>query len=336
MADRAYCTILDVVDALGEPGVKSERAVFRYVQAAADEIDRTIGIFVPVTATKTYDGQGRRDLFIDPCLAVTAVTNDGDSITSTQYDLYPLTRHWENGPYTRLGVDPDATELQVWKHEREAVAITGRWGSYEDTEATGATTTQADATTASIVLDNAAYISPGMVLLVESEQQYITATGAVSDSTADTAEAVDAIEEEIDVSDGTKVNVGEVIKIDYEQMFVIGVNGNTVQVIRGYNGTAKTTHSTSTSVYVYRTFTVVRGANGTTAAAHAAKAVSKYIFPPLIQFLAIQIAALMWRKASTGFSGRTGNAELGEVFYTSEFPAEAMKQAKMAYKVKTL
>ena len=336
MADRAYCTIHDVVDALGEPGVRSERAVFRYVQAAADEIERQIGIFVPVTATKTYDGLGQRDLYIDPCVAVTAVTDDGDSVTSTQYDLYPLNRHWENGPYTRLGVDPDATELSYWTHEREAVAITGRWGQYEDTESTGATTTQSDGTTGSITLDNAAYISPGLVLLVESEQEYVTATGAVSDSTADTAEAVDATEEAIDVSDGTKVNVGETILIDYEQMFVIAKQGNTLIVTRGYNGTAKTTHNTSVSVYVYRTFTVVRGANGTTAAAHAAKAVSRYTFPPLIQFIAVQIAALMWRKASTGFSGRTGNAELGEAFYTSEFPAEAIKQAKMAYKVKVL
>jgi len=34
------------------------------------------------------------------------------------------------------------------------------------------------------------------------------------------------------------------------------------------------------------------------------------------------------RKAETGFAGKTGNVELGEVFYHNEFPEQIEKVAK--------
>ncbi len=332
MSDRVYCTLAELLDDLDEPGALKEAAVMRYIRAASDYIDQKIGRFIPVTETRRYDGNGLLEMFIDLCLAVTSLTLDATAITSTQYLLYPRSRHWENGPYNVLIIDPDATELSCWTAERDVVIIVGRWGLYEDTEATGATVSSQSSSETSLAASSGAAVSPGAVLLIESEQELVTATGDPSDSTANTNEAVDISEEEIDVTDGTKVYTGETIRVDYEQMLVIGIKGNTLMVRRGYNGTAKATHSTSTDVYVYRTFTVSRGVNGTTAAAHSSKAISRYMAPYDVNWLARQMAGLMWKKARSGFAGKVGNQELGEVFYQNEFP-EQIKQVRANYRI---
>jgi hypothetical protein len=83
---------------------------------------------------------------------------------------------------------------------------------------------------------------------------------------------------------------------------------------------------------VYRTFTVSRGVNGTTAAAHSSKAISRYMAPYDVNWLARQMAGLMWKKARSGFAGKVGNQELGEVFYQNEFP-EQIKQVRANYRI---
>jgi hypothetical protein len=101
-------------------------------------------------------------------------------------------------------------------------------------------------------------------------------------------------------------------------------------VIRGYNGTQRAAHADDTPVDAYRTFTVTRGVNGTTAADHTlGAAISRYVPPEDIKTLAKQIAALIKNLAASGYAGRTGNAELGQVFYNdivSKFNLELIEQ----------
>lgn len=54
----------------------------------------------------------------------------------------------------------------------------------------------------------------------------------------------------ITVMNGAWFAVNNVITIDSEQMLVTGVNGNTLTVTRGYNGTTPTTHVAGTPVYI--------------------------------------------------------------------------------------
>ena len=334
MSDRLYCTIDELVDDLEMAGVKAwkEDQVLDKIRAASDFIDNKFGMFIPYTEAKRIDGHGEIDLFIPPLLAVASIVNDGTTITSANYLLYPRNRHWQNGPYTRLSVDPDATQFSYWTDEEDVVVVTGRWGKYEesiDTGATVANTTSIAADGTSLLVGNGSKLSPGMVLLIEIEQLLVTATGAATDSTANTSEALDASEEEIDLNDASLVNTGEIVRIDFEQMRILDKLSNTVLAERGYNGTKRVAHTTSADVYVYRTFTVKRGANGTTAAAHNnGTAISRYIVPYDVNYLCRQVAALMMRKAETGFAGKTGNVELGEVFYHNEFPEQIEKVAK--------
>ena len=216
------------------------------------------------------------------------------------------------------------------------MAVTGRWGLYEEAVATGATVASQTDSATSLTVDNAAGISAGANLLIESEQELVTATGAASDSTANTAEALDAEEEEIDVDNGAAVNIGEVLKINFEQMKVLDKAGNTLLVAKGWNGTSRSAHLTGQDVYVYRTFTVARGVNGTTAAAHTNKAVSRYVPPADVHYLCKQIAALMLKKAQSGFAGKVGNEATGETFYFNEFPKAVIEQIQRNYFVPLL
>ena len=93
------------------------------------------------------------------------------------------------------------------------------------------------------------------------------------------------------------------------------------------------THTTSTNVNVYRTFTVERGVNGTTAAEQAqTTAINKYVPPWDVQYLCKQMASLMSRKEDSGYAAKTGNVEIGEVFFHDEFPADVLERINNEYK----
>jgi hypothetical protein len=71
-----------------------------------------------------------------------------------------------------------------------------------------------------------------------------------TDSTANTAEAVDITETAIDVTDGSLFGYGDIIRIDSEKMLVTNISSNTITVKRGFLGTTPTTHDTATDIYI--------------------------------------------------------------------------------------
>jgi len=331
--DRLYCCLSELVDALEQAGVKSwrEADALDKIKAASQWIDRKLGHFIPVTDARYFDGNGHIDLYIDPVLAVTALSLDGTAILSTQYILYgngPAEPRWENGPYTRITVHPDATQMSVWWKEDKNILLTGRYGKWEQSVVSGATvanTTEISASGTSLVVSDGSKIGLGMVLLIGTEQPLVTATEAPTDSTANLGEALDSSEEEIDVNNAALVNTGEIIRVDFEQMKIIDKKTNTLLVVRGWNGTAKTSHTDTTDVYAYRTYTVKRGINGTTAAVHAnAIAISRYVAPDDVKYLCVQIAALMLKKqqtAATKFLKKTFIIKKGgEIFWLWVIP----------------
>lgn len=339
MPDRIYCALSELLEETQVNGFQSEAVAMRFLRSASDFIDRRLGNFIPLTQTRTFNGNDEVNLFIDPLTTFTTVSNNGTTLGVADYLGYPLNKHWLNGPYTRVCVGELATLLSTWYLGRGTVSITGRWGKYEENVSTGATlgAALADTTGTTLLASSGALVSPGMVLLVDSEQILVEATSAATDSTANTAEAVDTSEEEIDLNDASFVNVGEIIRVDFEQMKILDKKTNTLLVVRGWNNTTRTTHTTSTDVYVYRTFTIKRGVNGTTAATHLiSTALNRYVAPPEIRYLITATAVLRMEKARAKFAGRQGNPELGEVFYFSDFPKTEFEQCQKMFRVQTL
>jgi len=335
--DRAYCTVAELVADLFKTVGCDETAMLEHIRSASQFIDQRLGMFIPVTETRYFCGHGRTRLNLPPMLGVISIVNDDVTLSTSDYLLYAGDqpgRMWENGPYTALVVDPDATNLGSWSDTEDGVAITARWGLYERSVSTGATVQNnplAAVDTALVVADGSK-LSPGMVLLLETEQALVTATGALTAAVTTVTESVALTDDELTLANETLVKAGEVIRIDFEKCLILDTNSTThkAAVIRGYNGTKQAVHADNAAVDVYRTYTISRAANGTTAAAHAqGTAISRYVPPEDIKILAKQVSALIKKLADSGYAGRTGNAELGQVFYNdivSKFNLELIEQ----------
>ena len=70
-----------------------------------------------------------------------------------------------------------------------------------------------------------------------------------SDSTGTTSEALDLIEGDISVSDGTLFSTYTYIKIDEEIMFITAISSNTLYVRRGQLKTQAQEHATGASIF---------------------------------------------------------------------------------------
>jgi hypothetical protein len=335
---QVFCTIAELVESL--PGLTGgdEAVLRRHIGASSEFLAKEIGWFIPVTETLSVDGTGKEYLVIPPMLAITTLLHDGTTLsTPADYLLYPSGREWLNGPYSWLQI-AEGGQLNCWKAEAQVVSLAGRRGLYE---LVGSTGTQLSAQQligdAALLVKDGSKLSPGMVVKLTDEQALVTATGAPTASTTTVSVAVAAADVELTLADETKVNVGEIIRLGFEQCKILDKNSTShkVSVIRGYNNTLKTTHAISTPVDVYRTFAVTRAVNGTVAAAHAADlAIDRYQVPEDLGFLAREIAGLMLKKEQSGYAGRTGNVELGTVFYNDAFPRDDLAKIKKNYTIK--
>jgi hypothetical protein len=330
---RLYCNLAEVIDDLSLAGLSSEAAMMKHVRAASRWIDDHVGEFLPVAASKTFVGIGFDKLFIPPLLSVSSITVDGVALGQSDYDLLPLNKHWEDGPYTcvQMASDGSRTRFEI----DEEIVITGTWGLFSASEDTGQTLPgNVLIGDTSIAFSDGSKFSPGMTLKIESEHLLITGSGAFSDSATNTNQVLDNSQETVLLLDGTKGKAGEVLRIDFEQMKCVEVQTNTVLVKRGWNQTARVAHLTNADVYVLRTYAVDRGCNGTAAAAHVATTpINRMLVPDDINYLAREIAALMLKKAESSFAGRIGNAETGETFYFNELPKDAINRILGHYRI---
>jgi hypothetical protein len=332
MSDRLYCTLNEVIDDLELLGVKNEAKAVSFIRAASQFIDKR-GWFVPTTETRRFDGSGTARLWIDPILSVTSISVNGSALQTTEYTLYPRGRHWQNGPYTSI----ELASLGRWNSLNNSIEIAGRWGLYDETRTLPTTVIDDDMTASDpvTVLSDGRF-SPGAILLVGTEQMLIESTQSLATTGEHADAAIDNSQAVITVSDASAFEVGETIRIDAEQMRITDLTTANDQLIvaRGWNGSAVTSHLINAVIYAYRMFNVKRAANGTTAAAHSKGAAVTQVVPPAdVNFLCRQIAALMLKKAQGGYAGKVGNAELGETFYTNEFPNDPLKKIMTNYRI---
>jgi hypothetical protein len=328
----AYCTLNELITDLELTGAE-DSVLERFILPATQYLLNEIGQFFPTSETRTFAGNGKKILFIDPVLSVSAVTNDETTLAANDYQLEPVQRMWQNGPYVRINCGLDGALIGYWIPEIDAVVISGMWGLYQRVVTTGAILGLAqNSSVTTLTANNGAKISPGMVLQIDDEWQFVKDYGA-STLGMTLASALDASSEIVNMqmSEGP-VQLGEIIKIDFEQMKVLDIQSSTVYAARGWNKTKKVAHLINAPVNIYRTFNVERAVNGSTAAAHLnSAAISRLVVPDDINYLARQIAALMLKKSQTGYSGRAGNAESGETFYIWEFPKDAIARIKANY-----
>ena len=331
--DRLYCTVADLARIGG-----NEADLVGYIRAASSFIDQELGSFIPFAETKRFDGNGEERMELTtPLLDVTgSILNYTTTLTTADWLTYPRDRMWENGPYTDIEFASSSPNGAVWFNLKDAVVIPGLWGKFKKSAALGVVLAvqQADATGTTLQVADGSTISPGMVLPIEAEQELVTATGAPTAGVTTLGAALNNADEVITPASVAAANVGETIRIDFEKLLVLDKNATQWSVLRGYRNTTKATHSNGASIDAYRTFVVTRGVNGTTAAAHVVSTpIFRYLPPESVSTLCKAIATLLKKLDDAQYAGKTGNAQLGEVFYNNAFPKDIWERVSNQFDV---
>lgn len=338
---QCYATLNDLI-ADAENTALDVSVLQRFILPASVYISGEIGLFLPMADIRRRTGRcGSPLLYIPPMLRLTGnVTNYQTTLTSDDYQILSTQDSdqpcWKDGPYLLLRAAPDAPRLADWFDIPNCVTIPAVWGLYERSETLETALDGAQLfSDETLTVENGGVLSPGMTLLIGSEWQFIRGYGAPTAAVTALDGALDASSETLSLNDGAAVQVGEIIRVQVEQMRVEDINGTDIYVTRGWNRTTKSAHADSASVDVYRTFAVTRAVNGSLVSDHADGAsLARMCVPDDINYLTRQIATLMMKKSQTGYAGRAGNAS-GETFYNFEFPRDAIERVKANYYLPT-
>lgn len=327
----AYCTLDELVRDL-ELSTANDDILERFIIPATQYVLREIGPFIPVYEQKLLQGSGGTRMSVPPLTTIVAISNDGVELSASDYQLGPSDRMWMYGPYIKIDCDLDTSTVAVWDSARDGVQLTAAFSLWEQTAKTGATlAVTLDNDDETLVASDGSKLSPGAVLLLDSEMLFVTGSDEPSAAVTSLAADCAAGDNVLTVASAASINIGEVIRVDFEDFKVLRKSGNRLNVVPGWNNTTKSAHTSSADVDVYRAFRVERAINGTSAGGHTSGAVIKrYKTPEDINYLTRQIAALMLKKSQTGYAGRSGNAD-GETFYNFEFPRDAIERIKRNY-----
>ncbi len=234
----------------------------------------------------------------------TAVTAGGSAVTTF------LPRPDTGPPYGQLALNEGAWTPTTGLGLR-SIAITGLWGYRDDTEPAGQLAEALDASETGVDVSNSAAVGVGDLIKIESERMAVTEADLL-DTGVDTTASLAASQSitAIPVGDGTAVHRREIITIGTEQMYVLGIVGNTLSVRRAWSGSTLAAHNSGASVYAPRSLTVVRGAQGSTAASHSsATAIVRTVVPSLVERLTQAYAMVELLNAAAGYARTAGAGE---------------------------
>lgn len=305
-----YATRGDVKSALdSKESARNNVQVDRAIESASRAIESlTHRTFAPVLATRYFDypndqraRSGRLWLAPDDLISVTTFSSGGDLLTPSEYFLEPVN---SGPPYDRVEINLAGNgSLSAGSTYQHAIAITGLWGWWSADAAYGTVAEPLDGTETGVDVSDSSQLDVGAIIRVDSERMIVT--GRTMLTTAQTLQTpVQALDSDttIAVTTGSSYNVGEVILLDSERMLVVDIAGNSLTVVRAWDGSVLATHTGST-IYAPRTLTVERGALGTTAASHLTAApLYKFTVPGGVKELCIAEAATTLIRESGGYA----------------------------------
>jgi hypothetical protein len=179
---HVYACLQEFKDFLREQGSTSlgtnqDATMLGVLESASRRIDEWCGRgsgFGPRTGTNTYDGDGSDVLWLEDDLntATPTVTVNGSTLTvDVDYYLQRTGGAYGDPPYRRIALV--SMTLPV---DRKMATVAGAWGYPAITRDLTITTAEAlDATEQVCDVSGVTGLSPGMTLLIESEQVYVSA-----------------------------------------------------------------------------------------------------------------------------------------------------------------
>lgn len=273
-----------------EETARNARNIDRCIESAARRIDGMCHrIFYPRIETKSFDWPNQQNalpwrLWLDDTelISLTTFTSGGTVIPAANYNLES---NRVGPPYNRVEVDISTSSAlsSGSTHQRSAVLL-GLWGHTNDEVIVGVTAEAMDASETGLDVDAAtsAEVGVGSLLRLDDERVLVTnrqqlTTGQTLGGTGLTAAKNDV---SVSVASGATFAIDELITIDSERMLIVDITGNTLTVVRAYDGSVLATHAIGATIFAPRTLTVKRGVFGTTAATHTLGATINMWAPP--------------------------------------------------------
>lgn len=322
MTRVCYTTREDVKSAMDSAETARNNAqIDRAIAAASEGIDdRCRRRFFPTIDTVEFDWPDDQSptsyrLWLNQheLISATTVTSGGETISSSDYTLYPA----GGPPFTRLEIllSSSAAFGGGSTHQKD-ISITGVFGYRADTAPAGLLAEALDSSETSVDVTDSSVIGVGQLIKVDSERMQVTGKTMLA-----TGQTLQAPMTQADnntgcvVTNGGAFAVGETILLDTEKMLIEEIAGNTLIVRRSWDGTNLAAH-TAPTIYAPRTLIVERGVLGTTAAEHeTATAITKHVPPYLVRDLCIAEALNTLYQESSGYARSVGKGESAREMY---------------------
>lgn len=267
--------------------------------------------FYPWYGTRRFDWPNRDNpvnwrlrLDDDELIRLVSATAGSDSLSLSNVLPYPD----DGPPYTWLETAVAGNDVfQSGDTWQDAIALTGQWGYREDSRTVATLVGTINTSVSTLVLSNAAAVSVGDVLLIDTE--YLVIRDQLQVTTGQTLQTpitAMASSTAVAVTTGSAFQAGEVITLDAERMLVLDVAGNTLIVKRAWDGTVLATHTGST-IYAARQYTVDRAACGSTAASHTnGVTVRQHVIPAAVEALTMAEAGWLYANHAAGWQTAPG------------------------------
>lgn len=269
---------------------RNNRNIDRCIESAARRIEGLCHrIFYPYVDTKYFDWPNYQRatpwrLWLDDTelISATRVLSGGVEIPPGNYNLES---NRVGPPYNRLEVDiSTSSALSAGETYQRSIAITGLWGYTDEETPAGHLAEALDTADTAIEVDavTSAEVGVGTILRVDNERMIVTNrlttdTGQVVGGSGLTNNKNDVA---IEVADGALFAAEELITIDAERMLIVDITGNTLTVLRAYDGSTLAAHNAGAVIYAPRNLIVSRGALGTSAEPHSDGAAILQWLPP--------------------------------------------------------
>lgn len=209
-----YASVAQLKSQLNISDTSDDAKLARILEAVSRQIDRQCARrFYVETRTRVYTARSSSYVRVDDILSVTSLKTDPDGDRT-----YPDT--WATTDYD---LDPSNAAYESPPQPYTRLCVTPH-GTYSFP----------------------ARIPRGVQVVGSwgyyQALQRLTATAGAIASTSTTS---------VTVSAGTEFSIGQTLLIDSEQLYVSGVSGTTLTVVRGVNGTTAATHGAASAIDVY-------------------------------------------------------------------------------------
>ncbi len=333
----AYCTREMVQQELNFSATARLTArVDRAIRAGAEEIHRTLHrYFYPTLDTRTFDVPAGSTLWLnDDELAglPTAITTAGQEMTTADYILRP-----SSPPYRWIDINTSGSRYwTAGATSQNAISITGPFGGWSSAYAADTLASSITVSATAVDLQGSESVGVGDLLLIDDERMVITDRTMIDTGVTLSADiAASKSASLLTVSDSDGIEVGEMLQVGSEKMFVETILGTDLVVTRAEAGTGLSTHSSGAAIYAPRRLTVVRAVAGTTAATHSSGAqVWRNSPPELVRVANLALAIAELGQSSAAYTSTSGSGDNKRVS-PGDTAQAALDRAYAAYGVRS-